>query len=247
MNPETYSQMFACEGSHWWYVGMQRIMSTILENHISWKTKGARVLDVGCGTGGTLEQLNRQTQATGIDLFPQALKYCRQRRLPRLIQASVEALPLRENTFDLVTCFDVLYHQAVVNDVQAISEMVRVLKTGGWLLIREPAYNFLRGSCHDRAVHTGRRYRATKLKQKLESAGLDIDRITYANAFLFPLAAAKRLLESWLPVKNASPLDPDLKLNCLNRLFFKVLRIEANLLKRLDLPLGLSLIVLARK
>ena len=247
MNPEAYSQMFACEGTHWWYVGMQRIMSTLLESQISWKTKGARVLDVGCGTGGTLEQLNRHTQGTGIDLFPQALKYCRQRRLPRLIQASVEALPLRANTFDLITCFDVLYHQSVVNDAQAISEMVRVLKTGGWLLIREPAYNFLGGSRHDQAVHTGRRYRADKFKAKLERAGLKIDRITYANTFLFPAVAVKRLVESWLDSGPVATFDPDLTFNYWNNLLVRVLRAEARLLKRLDLPFGLSLVILARK
>jgi ubiquinone/menaquinone biosynthesis C-methylase UbiE len=222
-------------------------MSTILKSHVSWGTAPIRVLDVGCGTGATLEKFDNHAQATGTDISFEALKFCRKRQLPRLTQATTEALPFRENTFDLITCFDVLYHQGIASDVKAISTMVQVLKPGGWLLVREPAYDFLKGGLHDEAVHTSRRYSAYQLKRKLELSGLQIKRITYANTFLLPFAGTKRILERLLHLKNISRADPDLRFSSRGRMMLGILKFEALLIKRMNLPFGLSLIILAQK
>lgn len=246
MNREAYVQIFESEDSHWWYVGMQAITWTLLNGCTPRQAVRARILDVGCGTGGMLAQFNEYAQAVGIDLSSEALAFCRLRGLPGLAQATAETLPFHNDTFHLVTCFDVLYHRAIANDVQALSEMCRVLRPGGRLLIREPAYNVLRGR-HDRAVHTERRYTRGELARKLWAAGLQVERITYANTILFLPVAAKRLIESWLHLESQDAHDPDLMSGGWDRLLVKVLKLEARLLRRTNLPFGLSVIALARK
>ena len=77
-------------------------------------------------------------------------------------RGSVLALPYSTAAFDVVTCFDVLYHKAVTDDGQALTELARVLVPGGWLLVRVPAYDRLRGP-HDRQVHTREPHSATPL------------------------------------------------------------------------------------
>jgi len=246
MNPEAYTQIFESEDSHWWYVGMQAITWSILNGNGPRPVERPRILDVGCGSGGMLAQFNEYALATGIDLSPHALKFCRLRNLPRLAQASAEALPFGDNSFDLVTCFDVLYHRAITHDETVLAEMGRVLRPGGRLLLREPAYNLLRGR-HDQAVHTERRYTAGELARKLRLAGFQIERVTYANTILFPAAATKRLIESWRHLESPDAHDPDLEATRWGHVLIRILTLEARLLKRINLPFGLSVIALARK
>jgi SAM-dependent methyltransferase len=48
-------------------------------------------------------------------------------------------LEFENNSFDLITCFGVLHH--IPNVTKVLSEMIRVLKVGGVLLIREPIHS----------------------------------------------------------------------------------------------------------
>ncbi|MGH2568483.1 MAG: class I SAM-dependent methyltransferase [Bacteroidota bacterium] len=227
MNHEAYKQMFECENRHWWFLGMRAITAAILNNHLPWQHASISILDVGCGTGGTLAQFKNDARVTGVDLFPEALKFCQLRGLSSISQATVEALPFRENTFDLVTCFDVLNQLRTTRG--AIAEAFSVLKLGGWLLIREPAYDFLRANRHDLALDTHHRFNATELIEKLESAGFRVSRVTYANTILFPIAAVMRLVERLLRLRNTLGTHPDLNFSVCDKLLFKTLRLEAKL------------------
>ena len=66
-------------------------------------------------------------------------------------------LPFRSSSFDIVTSFDVLYHRSVIDEQIAVRETWRVLKPGGYFLMRLPAYRWL-SSAHDRRAHGHRRY-----------------------------------------------------------------------------------------
>ena len=61
-----YHKFFEIESHHWWFVARERIVSEIARRRCR-PTLGARVLDVGCGTGGLLEKFARQHDAVGID------------------------------------------------------------------------------------------------------------------------------------------------------------------------------------
>ncbi len=244
MRRAVYELMSRVEDDHWWYAGMRTISRALLGAQAA---NGAplRVLDVGCGTGRNLIELGRLGQATGIDSSADAIGFAVGRGLTRLARGSADRLPFRGGTFDLVTAYDVLCHRNIADDVLALREMHRVLRSGGRLLLQLPAYAWLT-SAHDRAVDNVRRYSGAQVRDELATSGFALERLTHANTLLFPLAAAKRLVEPLLPgARNGSDLEA--APGFLNGVLAAVLRLEARLLTRVDLPFGLTLVALARR
>ncbi len=248
MNLDEYARMYAAEDTHWWYVGMREATLGLLDGHLAdgAAQRTPRILDAGCGTGGLLPHLARLGWTAGIDLSPAALSFAQRRGLARLGQASVEYLPFRSATFDLVTCMDVLYHLQVQEDLAALREFHRVLRPDGWLLVKVPAFEALRGQ-HDQTVHTRHRYTLDELRARLDATGFRVERATYANTLLLPLAAAKRSLEAVLPLAPEGSSDVMQNPSWLNAVLTVILRLEARLVQRVDLPLGVSAIALAQR
>lgn len=203
------------------------------------------ILDAGCGTGAAATFLADYGTVTGIDIHPLALKFSRKRNLSRLARASISALPFDSSQFDLVTSFDVLYERAVTDDLAALREFVRVLVPGGRVFLRLPAYDWLRGQ-HDKVVHTNKRYTANRVARLLAESGLSVERVSFANMFLFPVALLKRLGERLFPVGEENS-DLDLNIGLLNGILLKILSSEAPLVATRGLPFGLSVVAVARK
>lgn len=237
--------MAAVEDRHWWYGGMRAISAALLDEVYAGK-RGLRILDAGCGTGGNARFLRRYGTVAGIDLAAPALELGGPRLPGVLAQASVLELPFKSASFDLVTSFDVLYHRAVPDEQRALREVRRVLKPGGRLLIRLPAYEFLR-SKHDRAVHTRRRYTLATARAMIEAGGLVVERGTYINSLLFPLPLAQRLFERALPALERGDSDLALPAAPVNEALRWPLAAEAAWLARGgSFPLGLSILIRAQ-
>lgn len=236
--------MYSVEDRHWWYKGMETITKATLNRwvHIS----NPRILDAGCGTGAAMTTyLAEYGKVTGVDLYPQALEFCRKRNAPRLALASVLNLPFAPASFELVTSFDVLYERAVSNEGTALDEFFRVLSDGGYILLRLPAYDWLRGQ-HDERVHTNRRYTKKLVKELLEQSGFVVEHLSYANTFLFPLAVAKRLSERIFPPKDDQS-DLSLDAGGFNSILKNILSNEAPFVAQASLPYGLSVFAVGRK
>src|SRR5262249_47199070 len=144
-------------------------------------------------TGRNLEWLSQLGPAVGVELTPAGLRVGR-RFGRRLVQGTVAALPLRDASVDLATSFDVLY--CLDDDVErrALAEMFRVLKPGGIAIVNVAALDVLRGS-HSTLTHELRRYTKPRLRSRLTNAGFTVERVTFTNMTLFPLALAIRGLE----------------------------------------------------
>ncbi|MBV8083208.1 MAG: class I SAM-dependent methyltransferase [Chloroflexi bacterium] len=245
MEPEQYDVMFRREDRHWWYTGMRHAALALLRQALAGRT-GLRILDAGCGTGGTTIRLREFGDVYGSDLHQEALGPAASRGLDaRLAQASVERLPFASGSFDLVTSFEVLYHLGVGSDAAALAEFRRVLRPCGLLLLRLPGHDWLRGQ-HDRLVHTKRRYTVAEVRAKLIRAGFRVEYATWANSALFLPAAAKRLLDG---VRPAHSEEPDLWMPpaIVNSLLTQVVAFEGLAFsRRIPLPMGLSALVLAR-
>jgi SAM-dependent methyltransferase len=246
MERSEYTVMAAVEERHWWYGGMRAIAAALLEPLYGGR-HDLRILDAGCGTGGNARFLQRYGQVVGVDLAAEALELGGQRLPGVLARGSVLALPFANASFDLVTSFDVLYHRAVPDERPALCEAARVLRPQGRLLLRLPAYEFLR-SKHDRAVHTRRRYTAGAVQALLEAAGFIVERISYINSLLFPLPLAQRLIERALPALERSDSDLSLPAPLVNEALRWPLAAEAAWLAHgRSFPAGLSVVCLARK
>jgi len=245
MQREEFRAMFDLEEHLWWYTGMRAITASILDPYIS-KRSSMSLLDAGCGTGFSIawmSELFHTREAFGIDVSSDGADFWRRRGVDGAAIASIYDLPFGSDRFDLVTCFDVIYQFSDDDATKAVSEIYRTLKPGGILFIREPAYDWLRGS-HDVAVGTRRRYTLRRLRGLLLRQGLKPKRATYANTLLFGAAIPHRLL-SRLKGESDSDVKPVPAL--LNRAFVSALRLEARLLRRLSFPFGLSVIILAEK
>ncbi|HSE38752.1 MAG TPA: class I SAM-dependent methyltransferase, partial [Blastocatellia bacterium] len=244
MRTEEYGAMFELEERLWWYEGMRAITATLLEPGIG--EKGHRLLDIGCGTGYSLVWLRERfsfREVYGVDLSPHASVFWKKRGLDTVSLASADRLPFGEGEFDLVTCFDVVYQLNDERASAALSEMNRVLRPGGMLFIREPAYQWMRGA-HDVAVGTHRRYTLTDLRRLLLAHGFNVKRTTYANTLLFWLAAPHRLLSKW---RGSTESDVKPVPRGLNAILQGALKLEARMLSRVAFPFGLSAIALAEK
>ncbi len=182
---------------------------------------------------------------TGIDISTLALEYCRKRSLQRLTQASVSAIPFPSESFDLVTSFDVLYERAVGSEERAMQEFSRVLTPGGCVLIRLPAYDWLRGR-HDLVVHTRQRYTLGQVKRLLSSAGFRVKAASYANMLLFLPALIKRLGERLVPAGSPHS-DLEIQVGKWNNFLHSILSLEARFIPSAGLPFGLSVIALGQK
>jgi SAM-dependent methyltransferase len=239
MELSEYENIVRLEDRHWWYAGMRAIAADLVRTLDL--PSPARVLDAGCGVGGGLKWLSAFGTAAGIDLHPLATHYAAQVST-QVAQASVQNLPFPPTSFDLVTSFEVLYHLAVTDDEEALRELARVLRPGGWLLVRVPAHNWLRGA-HDRHIHTRHRYAPLELRQKILHSGLTLRRLTSVGLFLLPAAILKRLVQSPTDVHTDVTLPSPL----VNRLLTALLGLEGRWLRRFDFPVGLSLLALAQK
>lgn len=241
MDREQYTIMYEVERRHWWYRGMRHNARALLRRYLA-PGKTYQLLDAGCGTGGTTIELTDLGVVTGIDMSENALAYARLRGLRRLVRGSIERLPFPDATFDVWTCFDVLYHRAVGAEGAALAEAHRVLRPGGIALVREPAFDWLRGA-HDVGIHTERRFTVRQLARRLRQAGFTVEFATYGNMMLFPLALAKRAVDRFI---SAAPSDLSVPPGPVNRAFESILMLEGALISRTALPFGLSAIALGR-
>lgn len=244
MEKDEYQRLYELEDQLWWFVGMREISLNLLDRFLP-EPRPLAILDAGCGTGGMLPHLASYGEVWGVDLSPEALRFAGLRAPQHLARASLLGLPFPSQTFDLVTSFDVIYHRAVPDDELALTEIARVLRPRGTLLIRVPAHDRLRSS-HDEAVHTRQRYGRGELRAKLAGAGLDTTYMTYANCLLFPVVVLKRLLGNKLRGHQRES-DVQQLAAPVNRTLTSLIRFEARVVKSGRLPFGLSLIAVARR
>ena len=183
MEREEYLRLFDLEDKLWWFLGMRRVSSALLDRYLPARKSERSILDAGCGTGGMLETLRLYGQTFGTDASPPALRFASRRAIAPLIQADVCRLPFVSESFDLVTSLDVIYHSRISSDDEALLEMARVLRPHGLILLRVPALKLFRGR-HDVAVHTRHRYRRRELEEKLRQAGFTPEFVSYLNCLL---------------------------------------------------------------
>jgi len=235
------------EREHFWFKGFRRFVTPLLEEAAAGRT-GLRLLDCGCGTGVNLALLQRHGQEYGIDITWRGLEFARARGHRRLARADAARLPFPDARFDIVSSFDVIYSLPDEAERLAALEMHRVLKPGGILVLNVAAMNVLRGN-HSVLSQELRRYDRPRLRRVLEQAGFRVERMTYTNVTLFPVILAVRSAQRWLGLKSEEDADAEITVppKPVNGLLSALLAVEAQLVSRVDLPFGSSLLCIARR
>jgi SAM-dependent methyltransferase len=228
---------------HWWYRGRRRIIRAELDRLPL--PAHARVLDAGCGSGRTLEELTDYGEVAGVELSPDAAELARGRGLGEIVVGRLEQLPWEADHFDLITCLDVIEHTP--DDRLTLTELRRVCRPGGFLLVTVPAYPAL-WSRHDEANHHYRRYSRRALAGAASTAGWIVERMSSFNSVLLAPAAIVRLAQRRLGTGNGYTNDLEVGPAWLNDVLEQPLRLEARWLARgRTLPAGLSLLAVLRK
>ncbi len=180
-------------------------------------------------------------EVIGVDISSEAVKYAKKRGI-NILQSSVNRLPFKNKSFDVIVSVDVLYHKQV-NDKKALHEFYRVLKPGGLVILRVAGYNWLRLN-HDRQVHTRHRYTVKELEEKLIKAGFTIKKITYIQSLLLPAAIIKSFIDKYKPHAESDIVQMPA---FINTLLTKVFLIESRIASYTSLPFGLGIIAVSEK
>jgi len=245
MESSLYDNIFEVERSHWWYRARRDIIFFWLEKLIK-SNPNIKILDIGCGTGYNLYQIKGMgvTNTFGLDISLKALRYSRERDLDRLFSADLSALPVQDKSIDVVLALDILEH--IDNDFNALHEIHRTLAPEGNLIIFVPAFSFLWG-LQDEISHHYRRYTIRELKKILGTVGFKTLKISYLNTILFPLIFIGRFLyrlnNNIYKVDSESQLTP----TWMNRILYSIFYSELSLLKFINLPFGVSILVICKK
>ncbi|CEP68825.1 S-adenosyl-L-methionine-dependent methyltransferase-like [Moorella glycerini] len=149
------------------------------------------VLDVGCGLGGHLRELDNATRRVGVDPGLPGLKRGSQ-MLPGVafVCASGYQLPFSSRTFDTVLCIDVIEH--VERPQELLLEIRRVLKPNGVLFLQTPnypvkkLYDFWhwvrrsRPSLADDTTHISK-FNVSKIERLVKAVGLEVSLVKGRN------------------------------------------------------------------
>jgi SAM-dependent methyltransferase len=159
---------------------------------------------------------------------------------------SITDIPYSDNTFDVVISCDVLNDAGTADEARALEEIYRVLRPGGRVFLNLPAFSFLKGE-HDRATDVARRYTKREIRRKLKRAGFSPVRLSYWNMLLFPAVLVVRLVRHGRGGKGKPRSDIAVPTAPVNRLLTRLMRIEKMLITVVDLPIGSSLAVVAKR
>lgn len=240
MRSDLHNQIYHLEESYWWYKSRRNLIKELLP-----KRKSLKILDIGCGTGKLMEELQPYGQIYGLDASPKAVDFCHRRHLHRVYQATFPKIhrSINQHRFDVIICLDVLEH--IRDDRLALQTINRLLRPRGRLIITVPAYPWL-FSYWDKLSGHHRRYSASQLLSLLDQAHLKIIKLSYLYSFLLPLAIPFRLIRNHF--FKQSPKSDFIKLaSGVNQLLFGLATLERVVLKYVNLPFGLSLLCVAQK
>lgn len=234
-----YDRMAELDQHHWWYRARREVLSSLIRRR-ALPPEGARILEVGCGTGHNLPMLAQFGEVEAIEV-DSAARAVAERRLGREIGAAPlpELHGVPERAFDLIASLDVIEH--IEDDGAALASIALRLKPGGRFVMTVPAHGWM-WSAHDEVNHHQRRYSKAALKRLVAGSPLKLEALGYFNSLLFPLAVGARLAGK---ITGKQDSDDKLPPEPLNKALEAVFAQEARLIGRVPLPPGLSLFAVA--
>ena len=227
--------------SHWWYRSTRSLLRQLIEPHLA-DSADTLHFDAAGGTGATGSWLTTAAPTVLADYELFALQIAKQDHPAYLpVQADLNTLPFAEDSFDTVLCVTALCHRMNPDPAALVHAFAEVAKPGAIVALMEPGGKRLWRS-HDNVTHTGRRFSVRELTSMVADAGLDVVKATGAYSFLVPPAFILGVVE-----RNKTRSDVGRNQSGLGGLFGALASAERRLLQRLNIPFGLSVIVIARK
>jgi SAM-dependent methyltransferase len=226
---------------HWWYRSTRALLRQLVEPHLT-AGNGALHLDAAGGTGATGGWLGETAPTIIADYEEFALEIARADH-PGYVaaRADLNDMPFRPDSFSAVLCVTALCHRMNPNPEAIVDQFAKLAKPGAVIALMEPGGKRLWRS-HDEVTHTARRFSVAELRAMTERAGLEIVKATGAYTFLVPPAFMMQVFE-----RKTTKSDVGRNETGLWGLLGVLASAERRLLRRFNLPFGLSAIVIARK
>lgn len=241
MDQSCYGKFSEVEKKHWWFSGRRTILRSLF--HQIDLPKNSRILDAGCGTGGSFELLAPLGNIYGMDVNESALSAAGEKGYVSLSRCDLpDEIPFGGTRFDLIVLLDVLEH--LEKDRESLDALRQRLNPGGWLLVTVPAYPWM-WSGHDVLNHHYRRYTRRSLLGLFQELDMEIVWSSYFNSILFPVALLARFLHAVAGQKGLAK-DLDIPPRILNKILYTIFQSERHLIHAKGLPFGLSLLALAK-
>jgi SAM-dependent methyltransferase len=245
MNPEEYQNLASVEARHWYYAGKREIVRYWIRR--CHPLQPAHLLaDCGAGTGIFADEMRAACRVVALDDFEESLQLLRMRLGEANVRrGSCAALPLADDSVDVLTALDVLEH--VEDDRAALREFRRVLRPGGIAVITVPALMAL-WSDWDVALRHFRRYNRRSLREIVPDE-FEILHVNYVNVVVLPAVFAVRKsrgLKQRLGLKAGARSEdavPPPQLNNVLRWLFVKLACQ----QTIEFPVGVGLIMVLRK
>jgi SAM-dependent methyltransferase len=191
-------KLAALEDAHWWYRERRHLLATMLDG-----VPTGTAMDIGAAGGGNTRVLrSRGFSVTALEYGVDGAQVAAERGLA-VLRGDATALPVADDSLDLVVAFDVLEH--IVDDDAAVTEVLRVLRRDGRFLVAVPADPRL-WSEHDVAVDHVRRYTRPTLRRVLEDNGFEITSLRSWNVLLRPVVALRRRTSSGSDLDTVHPV-----------------------------------------
>ena len=239
MDRAIYDRMAEIDGEHWWFDARRRIVSALIERQAPLRP-GARILEVGAGTGSNLPMLQRYGTVEAIEPDDGARALASRRGGFELWGGLLpDGVALEDGRYDLIVLLDVLEH--IPDDAGTLKVLARKLAPGGRLLLTVPATPWL-WSAHDVAHHHQRRYTAATLRAVIGGNGFRLRHMSHFNSILFPAIVGARAVGKLTGREGGDDAMPPKPLNTLLGGLFAA---ERHWVTRASLPFGVSLLAVA--
>jgi len=242
MDRDSISTHAAYEETYWWFVGRRKVISTIGHRYLT--RPNLRILDWGCGAGGNFKTLAQFGTVSGVDSSPAAVEFCKKRGF-----ANVKCLARLDQLqgglkFDMITCFDVLEH--LEDDGEFLRQLHEFIDSNAFVFVTIPAHEFLWSQLDEVLGHV-RRYSRKRIIELFEQNGFQVIRVSYFFALLSPLFVVARIFQKKTNSRTVTLEDMIVNVpSSLNLVFIWLMTVESFLLRWINLPLGTSLLLLAK-
>src|SRR6266540_2625845 len=222
------------EATHFWFRGFRAFVAPVLEE-IAAGRRDLHLVDCGCGTGNNIALLKPYGRAFGFDLTLAGARRALRTERP-IVQADIERIPYKADSFDIATSFDVL--QSVPDDRAALREMARILKPGGYAVLNVSALEFMRAD-HAEVWNELRRHTPASAGRFVGDSGLQVVRVSFLFASLFPIMLGVRMWQKMLRPFREPHGDSELEVppEPINAALTWLVEQEAALSRRFPMPI----------
>lgn len=241
MDPNYAARYRDLHERHWWWRAREEVVEGVLRRHApegGWR----RALDVGCGDGLHFPLLLRYAdEVDGVEPDEGLLTAVGRERSGGTIHVCpFDASFQPGHTYDLMVFLDVLEH---MDDPEgAVRHAATLLEPGGVVVVTVPAHMHL-WTTHDDLNHHVTRYSAGRLRRLLETA-FEVERVRHLFRWVHGAKLVQKGMEALTRPEPAAPAVPPAPVN---RFFHAASRMEEATLSWLPLPIGSSLLAVARK